>query len=237
MAAHTPRWTYKTENGIGSLTLCHPPVNALSTSDWMALPGALREIEQEPISVLLVTGEGKHFCAGNDKGEFARDLRTADTVTDAVAVGLKALAEIAVPTIAAVSGAAVGSGFMIASLCDTRVCTQDAVFGLPEIRVGAYGGYSIARRVLPTGVARNMVLSGQYLDAQRAYQLGYVHQVCGTKDAMLDAAAALARTWAESDRYVLREAKRTFGAVEHSDLWAGYALERGLAVRHMTLNA
>src|SRR5690606_16044715 len=149
----------------------------------------------------------------------------------------KALAEITVPTIAAVSGAAIGSGFMIASVCDTRVCTEDAVFGLPEIRVGAYGGYSIARTVLPTAIARNMVLSGQYLDAHRVYQLGYVQEVHGTKGAMLDAAAALARAWAESDRYALREAKRTFVGVEHSDLWTGYALERGLAVRHMTLDA
>lgn len=230
-------WRYRTSDGIGHLTLASPPVNALTTADWRALPRLLADIEQEPISVLLVTGDGRHFCAGNDKNEFARDVRQADRVTVAVARGLEALATLPLPVIAGVTGAALGSGFMIASVCDARICTTDAMFGLPEIRVGAYGGYSIARRVLPAGVARTMVLGGAHLDARRAHQLGYVLDLHETP-AQLDAALAeMAMSWAESDREMLRAAKGTFHRVDNNDVWSGYELERGLAVRHMTLNS
>lgn len=227
-------WEYTVnDDGIVAFTLRRPPVNALVFDDWEILPSVLGEVQRTGASVMVVAGEvGGHFCAGNDFREFQLDVEAADRGTRVVYEGLRAFAECSLLSVAAVEGAALGSGFMLASLCDVRVCAANALFGLPELRVGPFAGYSVARTVLPVGTARRLALGGEYLAARRAEELGFVEAVLPTGEETRDAAQAMVRSWVElADVATLGEVKRLFKVVDGVGIWEGYRAERELAVR------
>src|SRR3546814_11620425 len=81
------------------------------------------------------------------------------------------------PVIAVIDGYALGAGMVIASLCDLRIASDEARFGLPEIAGGTVGGARHLLRVLPQGTVRHLALTGEHLSAERARQLGFVEQV------------------------------------------------------------
>src|SRR3546814_9114796 len=80
------------------------------------------------------------------------------------------------PVIAVIDGYALGAGMVIASLCDLRIASDEARFGLPEIAGGTVGGARHLLRVLPQGTVRHLALTGEHLSAERARELGFVEQ-------------------------------------------------------------
>lgn len=218
--------------------LARPPVNALRFEDWFEFRTLIGDLEREDVGAVVVTGApGAHLSAGNDHTEFGPSrLSEIDRGTAAVLDGIRAVRELSKPCIAAIHGAAMGSAFLLASMCDIRIATPDAQLGLPEIRVGAFGGYRIAREVLPVGEARLMVLTGRAITGQRAYDLGLVQELRPTAEAVLDRAIELAGEIAELLTGNLRST--VMPLLNRIDdglgLWDGHDLERQTTIRFMS---
>jgi enoyl-CoA hydratase/carnithine racemase len=175
------------EDGAGDiavLTLDRPEVmNAIDDAMLAALHAALDELQGDAaILALVLAGAGERaFCAGMDLKERAGfsddDLRAQR----ARIIGLiRRLHELPIPTIAAVDGVALGGGFEIALACDLVVAARTARFALPESRrgvVASSGALFRAMRALPLNVARELLITGAVLDADRGYQVGFVNRV------------------------------------------------------------
>lgn len=217
---------------IAVIRFNNPPVNAVSFAHWGTLPGIIAKLESEAVAAMVFTGlPHKHFCGGNDFREFAA-LTPEQTLagTGAVCDGMRAVRESSIPAIAAIHGAAMGSGFMLSCACDIRLATPDARLALPEVKVGAFGGYRIVREVLSQGEARLLTYTGQPLSGERAHQIGLVQKLADTPVQVLDAAIALAQEMAGLLKGRLRaEVKGCLNREDEESLWTAYQFERDLA--------
>jgi len=170
------------EGTIARLTLERPQaLNALNRVVAEALESALGQLERSPsVAVVIVSGRGRAFCAGNDIAEMptlgpaeARALsRRWQKIMDR-------FARLPQVTIAAVRGYALGGGCMLAAAQDLRVTEASARFGLPEVTLGFNPSYGIARilDVVGGGPARDLLLTGRPVDAAEALRMGLVTRV------------------------------------------------------------
>src|SRR4029077_8658819 len=149
---------------VAIATMANPPVNALSRQlqDEMALGFDLMS-EDDAVRVVVLTGQGQHFCAGADlkartggappPGGQRGHLRSAREC-------FHALVECRKPVIAAINGAALGAGLAIAASCDILLASEHASLGMPEIDVGLMGGGRHAMRLFPHSRVRRMAVTG-----------------------------------------------------------------------------
>jgi enoyl-CoA hydratase/carnithine racemase len=199
-------------DGIVTLTLDRPPVNALGRELVEDLTRALADLASDAgARCLVVRGAGKHFCAGADLKE--REGMSLDEVRAFVprlAGACNTLAGLAFPTIAAVRGAAAGGGCELALACDLRLLADDARIGLREtalaILPGAGGTQRLPRLIGPAR-AKRWILAAEMHAAEQALRDGVADRVVAAAD--LDAAALeLARTIAANGPLAVRLAKR-----------------------------
>ncbi len=224
------------DGDVALIRLNNPPVNAVSFERWRSLPPLVQALERAGVGAMVFTGlPHKHFCGGNDFREFA-SLSPEETLagTGAVRDGIKAVRESAIPAIAALHGAAMGSGFMLSCGCDIRLATADTRLALPEVKVGAFGGYRIVREVLSQGEARLLTYTGQAMSGARAHQIGLVQEIAETPDAGLARALALAHEITGLIKGRLRAGiKACLNREDEEGLWTAYDRERDLAARVM----
>ncbi|MGZ7012264.1 MAG: enoyl-CoA hydratase-related protein [Acidimicrobiales bacterium] len=168
--------------------------NALSWSMIGRIGEAVAEAESDPaIRVIVLTGTGdRSFCSGIDLRSFAEGSRAA---ADGTMDGYMRLVagQVTVPVIGAANATAVAAGFELLLGCDVVVASSEASFGLPEVKRGLFAGSGVmhvARR-LPLGVALELTLTGDPIDATRAHLLGLVNAVVAP-DQVLDTALAFA---------------------------------------------
>lgn len=158
-------------DGVGIIRLSRPPVNAL-TFDLLA---ELAEVVSRPDvwfsspSALSLTADGPDFSAGMDREEL--EHLTRDALTQAAA-DLGAVLHRTLPMVAGVEGAAVGTGFILAACSDILVVAPDAEMRLPEVELGVLGGAGHARRWLPMGLVRRMVLTGEKISGRAMHEYG-----------------------------------------------------------------
>ena len=224
----------KGAEGIVRLTLDRPDKrNAVNLQMRDDLWSALCAFRDDPDArVLIVRGAGVAFCSGADISDFGTapsyvQARRARRERDLWGLML-ALPK---PLIAAVHGYALGAGCEMSLLCDLRVASEDARFGLPEVGLGyipSAGGTQTLPRTIPPGVALGMVLSGDAIDAGEAYRLGLVHRVV-PKDELGAAAEAWGRELAAREPWALAYAKEAVRAGLDLPLREGLALETRLA--------
>jgi enoyl-CoA hydratase/carnithine racemase len=205
------------DGSIGRLTLERPGVlNALDRSVAAALEGALGELGGAAgVSVVIVSGQGRAFCAGNDIAEMAR-LGPEEAIAvsrrwQAIVDGFAALPQV---TIAAVRGVALGGGLMLAIAQDLRVAEASARLGLPEVSLGFNPSYGIARLLDVAGGAygRELLLTARTVEAAEALRMGLVTRV--VDDGALDAAVqALAEAIAGQPRGGLAASKAAVAAI------------------------
>ena len=224
----------KDESGVARLTLDRPEVlNAVNLQMRDELWTAFEAFRDDPDArVLILRGAGSAFSAGADISEFGTapsyvESRRARRERDLWGL----LLHLPKPIIAAVHGYALGAGCEMSLLCDLRVASEDARFGLPEVSLGyipSAGGTQTLPRIIPPGVALGMILSGDPIDAAEALRLGLVHRVVPGDE--LDAAAgAWARTLAEREPRALSYAKEAVLRGLDLSLREGLALEGRLA--------
>ncbi len=225
---------YEKDGGVARLTLNRPDVlNAIDLHMRDELWTACEAFRDDPDArVLILRGEGRAFSAGADISEFGTApsyvvARRARRERDLWGLML----HLPKPLIAAVHGFALGAGCEMSLLCDLRVASDDASFGLPEVALGyipSAGGTQTLPRTIPPGVAMQMVLTGDPIDAQEAYRLQLVHRVVA-RDQLDDVAGAWAQTLAEREPLVLAAAKEALLRGLDLSLADGLALEGRLA--------
>src|SRR5690625_1060802 len=198
---------------IAVVTLNRPEVrNAVDVDVAHGLERAFAAIDADPsIVVAILTGAGGTFSAGADLKGFLRDEKP---VTDEGGFGGITRRPPATPLIAAIEGFAVGGGLELALSCDLIIAAENAKLGLPEVKVGlpaAGGGLLRLAKRIPYHVAMEMVLTGDPISADRAYELGLVNDVTPPQGA-LDAARALADRIAQGGPLALRGSKQVLQA-------------------------
>lgn len=197
--------TLTRQDDIAILTLDRPRRrNALDWDSWVALRDHARSIDQG-VRAVVVTGGPDHFCAGMDLSPenplIARMVpallegneRRAREILDTLKECIQALADIPVPTFAAIEGACVGGGFEIALGCDVRITSRTATLGLPEVRIGMIpdlGGCARLTRLVGPGRAADLITTGRLVDGEEAHRLGLVERVCEPGAAFATAFAA-----------------------------------------------
>lgn len=171
---------------VAVITLNRPEVrNAMNRELSQALVEALQRVRDEAdIRAAVITGAGRTFCAGADLKERAQTGRAADasvaSIIEANRTAGFARLPIEKPLIAAIDGYCLAAGFELALICDIRICTPEAQFGLPEIRRGFFpggGGPQRLIRAIPQAVAMEMILTGDPIDAPTAQRVGLVSRM------------------------------------------------------------
>ncbi len=181
------------EGGVGRVTINRPNAhNALSKETNEELRQLASELaSNSDVRVVLLRGAGeKSFCAGADLKE-RKGVSAAQTgpYVDAISGAIHAWARIPQPTIAVVNGYAFGGGMELAIACDIRIASDNALFGLTEVKLGIMpgaGGTQRLPRLIGVAAAKELILLGKRIDAERALAIGLVSAVVPT--AGLDAA-------------------------------------------------
>lgn len=216
---------------VALLTLNRPSrLNALSTSLLQALEKALNEVEARPhLRAVVLAGAGRVFCAGADIAELkskAGALAAAAYIEQIQRV-VNRVEALPLPVIAAVHGLAFGGGFELALAADLIVAEDQTQFALPEVKIGVIPGAGGTQR-LPRLVGRNrakeLLFSGDFIDAHRAEAWGIVNRVVPAGEAQSEA-LSWAASLAERAPVALRLAKRAVNRGLETSLEAGLDLE------------
>jgi enoyl-CoA hydratase len=223
------------EGGVAVVTIDRPEkrnaLNAAVRAELIAALDALRD--DDSVRVLVLTGAGERaFVAGADIAEFAertpleqRAAMTGRRVFDEIAAFPK-------PVLAMINGYALGGGCELALACDVRVAADTAMLGQPEINLGIIpggGGTQRLPRLVGTGQAMRLILSGEIIDAAEALRIGLVDLVCPAPE-LRERTLEMARAMAAKSPVALRMAKAAVRAAAEMPLAAGLAYETELFV-------
>jgi enoyl-CoA hydratase len=218
---------------VVSVVLDRPPVNALTMALYQRIAEVFEEIGSwTDVNCAVLSASGSRaFCAGLDLRELLA-AKVEDDPGRAVIVRcmFRSVRHCAIPVIAAVNGPALGAGCVLASVCDVRIASENATFGLPEINAGRCGGTAHMARHVPQGLLRRMFFTGMPISAQEAYRVGFVDQVVPL-DRLLPAANELAGVIAGKAPLGLRMGKEALNRVEFMPVEEGYALEQEYSTR------
>jgi enoyl-CoA hydratase len=216
---------------VALLTLSRPDVlNALDIPTLESLGACVAAVaDAQDVRALVVTGEGRAFCAGADI-EGMREFTTVDAERFS-ALGHRvfaALEDLPIPTIAAVNGFALGGGCELSLACDFTYASQKAKFGQPEVKLGVipgFGGTSRLVRRVGLAWAKEIAMLGEVLGADLAREIGLVNRVF-EPDALLDAALAAGEAAAACGPLAVGAAKRVLQEGQGGDVRVAHALER-----------
>jgi enoyl-CoA hydratase len=183
------------EGAVARLTLARPgALNALNREMAASLERALDAVAASSAGAVIVRGEGRAFCAGNDIKEMPQlGPAEAEALSRRWAEIMDRFARLPQVTIAAIHGHALGGGCMLAAAQDLRIAAASARFGLPEVTLGFNPSYGIARLldVVGGGPARDLLLTGRAIGADEALRIGLVTEVV-SDEALASTAEALA---------------------------------------------
>lgn len=213
---------------VARLTIDRPDKrNAIDGATHEALCNALAAVESDNvIRVLVLTGAGTAFCAG-------RDLTAPSAKASAPKMPprlVEPFENASKPIVAAINGPAVGGGLEIALCCDLRIASTSARFGFPEVRLGSLPGSGGTQRLshaVGSALAGYMLLTGQLITAEQAFEAGLVSELCEPA-ALMERAMSLAQEIAANAPLSLIAAKRALRSALESHLRDGFALERTL---------
>jgi enoyl-CoA hydratase len=216
---------YEQEEGIAIVTMNRPDrLNALSFKLKEELSKVFDVMEQDDeVKVVILTGGPKAFSAGADIKErstvqmsqprmFFNQRKTHDFFCK--------IEDFEKPVIGAVSGVAVGGGCELSLVCDLRIASETARFGVPEVKIGvipAAGGTQRLPRIIGITKAKELLYTGDFIDAQEAYRLGLVNKVVPV-DKLMDTAKELARKLMNNPPLSVKFAKRAVNVGMQLDL-------------------
>lgn len=216
---------------VALLTLDRPQVlNALDRATLEALHAHAQALASDgALRAVVLTGEGRAFAAGADIAQ----MRTLDPLGGEAFsrlghAALAALEGLRVPTLAAVNGFALGGGCELACACDWIYASTKARFGQPEVNLGllpGFGGTSRLLRRVGTGWAKELVLSGEPIDAETALRIGLANRIF-EPDALLPAALRTADAIARKGPFAVAQAKRVLQEGQDADVRTAHALEQ-----------
>jgi enoyl-CoA hydratase/carnithine racemase len=222
----------ETANGIGTIRLERPPMNALNIQVQEELREAAHQAGvDDAVRAVIVYGGEKVFAAGADIKEMA-GMGYADMATRApeISRAIDAIARIPKPVVAAITGYALGGGCELALACDWRIAAADAKLGQPEINLGIIpgaGGTQRLARLVGPAKAKDLCMSGRFVDADEALSMGLVDKVVPAGD-VYDAAVAMMQQYTKGPLHALRAVKLAVDGGLDMDLASGLAWESQL---------
>lgn len=206
---------YSLEDGIATITFNRPKaLNAMNAQTMTELMHAATACKNDPhVKVLILTGAGqKAFVAGADISEM-QDKNPVDALSF-MELGhetLRLIETMPKPSIAVINGLALGGGTEISLACDVRMASENAAFGQPEILLGiipGWGGTQRLPRIIGMGRAKELILSGGQISAERAFEIGLVNRVMPL-DQLMPEAQKFARKLAALPGFALKMAKHS----------------------------
>jgi enoyl-CoA hydratase len=199
--------------GIATLLLSRPPTNALTRQVYREIRSAAADLgHRDDICAVILFGGHEIFSAGDDMPELAGlDGDESEVAASVCREAVDALAAIPKPTVAAITGYALGGGLNLALAADWRVSGDNVKFGATEILAGRVpqGGTARLARAAGLSRAKDLVFSGRFIDAKEALALGLVDEMVAP-DSVYDAALAWARRFLDYPPQVLAAAKAAF---------------------------
>lgn len=198
------------DGNVAVVTLCRPPVNALSSEAWGEISQAFYDLGQDPeLRAVILTAEcdKKLFVGGTDVTAFlSLDAESGERFTLRNNDVRFQVYRCPVPVICALNGSAFGGGLGLALMCDYRITVPEAKFAVGEINMGILGFTQFLAARVHNGAARKMVYGGVRLEAQEALQVGLVDEVV-TQENLLPRAKELADRFAAQSPLAVRKAK------------------------------
>ena len=224
---------YEVEGAVATITIDRQKaLNALNSQVLDELSETLDAVDLNVVRAIILTGAGeKSFVAGADIGEMS-----TLTKAEGEAFGTKGndvfrrLETFPVPVIAAVNGFALGGGCEIAMSCDIRICSENAVFGQPEVGLGitpGFGGTQRLARIISVGKAKEMIYSARNIKADEAYRIGLVNNVYPLEE-LIPAAKKLASIIAANAPIAVRNCKKAINDGLQVDMDAAIVVEEKL---------
>ncbi|MFI5259070.1 MAG: enoyl-CoA hydratase/isomerase family protein [Candidatus Limnocylindrales bacterium] len=205
-----PPVTYDNRGPVAWVTIDRPEAhNALNAAVRRGLWDAFARFNtDEQASVMVLTGAGdRSFCAGADLKEMAETELTVPPPDFIPQIGRNV--KVAKPVIGAINGACLGGGFLLAQGCDLLVASSTATFGIPEVRVGRGSPWALPlTTMVPRAIAMEILLTGQPITAQRAYQVGLVNEIT-SPDELVARAQSLGEIISSNAPLSVMAAKRT----------------------------
>jgi enoyl-CoA hydratase len=216
----------KIDEGVARIFLNRPEkVNALTAAALSGLRDALEKLQVDPaLRVVVLGGRGRAFCGGADVNELASlNVENAANFVNAIHLVCDAIRRLPVPVVARLHGAVIGGALEIAAACDLRIAAEGTKFSMPEVKLGIPSVVEAALlpRLMGAGRAAWLVMTGEAIDARRAFEWGLVEKVSTDLDGDVD---ALLKQLLACDRETLRSQK------ELLQLWQEAPLETSIAV-------
>ena len=223
------------EGGVGTLRLDRPPLTALGRQVQEEIRAAAQEASvRDEVRAVIVHGGPKVFAAGADVKEMgAMAPHEMAALADTLSSSVGAVAAIPKPTVAAITGYALGGGFELAMCCDRRIVGDNAKVGQPEILLGiipGMGGTQRLARLVGPARAKDIVFTGRFVDAEEGLRIGMVDEVVAPDDVY-----AAARRYAE--RFVGGPARALAGAKAAIDGGLDMDLANGLKLESQVFAA
>jgi enoyl-CoA hydratase len=238
--------TYEVDGAVGIITINRPKaLNALNSTVLEELNEAFDGVDLNVVRCLILTGAGeKSFVAGADIGEMSNL-----TKAEGEAFGKKGndvfrkIETFPIPVIAAVNGFALGGGCEISMSCDIRLCSDNAVFGQPEVGLGitpGFGGTQRLARLVSPGMAKQLIYTARNIKAAEAYRIGLVNAVCSevkdeegnvvksAQEALMEAAVKMAKGIAAQAPIAVRNCKKAINEGLQVDMDQAIVIEEKL---------
>jgi len=193
---------YEKKEGVAWVTLNRPEVlNALNRATWSELAQAMDQADEDKeVRVVVITGAGRAFCAGDDINDLAtiKDAFDAKAYFKEISQAIRKVEEFRKPIIAAVNGLAYGGGCEITMVCDMAIASENARFAQPEGKIGAWPPLAAVRlpSIIGKQKALEIMLTGEPIDAKEAERVGLVNKVVPPeqlKDAVIEMAKKIMR--------------------------------------------
>lgn len=205
--------TYEQDGFVGVITINRPKaLNALNSDVLKELDACLDGINLETTRALILTGAGeKSFVAGADIGEMSTLTKAEGEAFGKIGNDVfRKLETFPIPVIATINGFALGGGCEISMSCDIRICSENAVFGQPEVGLGitpGFGGTQRLARIIGVGKAKEMIYAATNVKAEEAYRIGLVNAVYPLEE-LMPAAKKLAGKIAKNAPIAVRACKK-----------------------------
>ena len=223
---------YEVDGAVGIITINRPKaLNALN-EDVLKLEQAFDAVDLSVVRCLILTGAGeKSFVAGADIGAMS-----TMTKAEGAAFGKKGndiflkIEKFPIPVIAAINGFALGGGCEISMSCDIRICSENALFGQPEVGLGitpGFGGTQRLARLVGAGMAKQLIYTARNIDAAEAKRIGLVNEVYPLAD-LMPAAKKMAAGIAGNAPIAVRACKKAINEGLQVSIDEGVAIEEEL---------
>ncbi|RTZ93313.1 MAG: enoyl-CoA hydratase/isomerase family protein [Deltaproteobacteria bacterium] len=227
---------YEKKDGVAIIKLNRPKVlNAMNKQLWLDLEDALEDaLEDTAIKAVIFTGEGRAFSTGADlKDSKGRTLTAYRDYLVHLQEVSRRIIRFPKPTIAAVNGYALGSGYELSLACDIRIAAESATFGSPEARVSSSvtgGAMRLLQDLVGPGKAKELLFTCDYIDGKEAARIGLVNKTV-PDDQLMDAAMEMARKITENSAFSINLIKKGLNMAHEVSLEAlmDYEVEACLA--------